>query len=284
MAARAVRSWAVPACALTLAGACHVARLDETGMQCGGVAGDCDPPLVCLEGACAEPASALDAATDTGEAGGDSADSGGSGDGSESGDATDAGGILFADSFDDGTPLPRAWDAVAGVAGAVGVQAVSDAPSAPNVLRTTSVADAAAPAYLKKTLATPGAQRVTCRFKVKLTQYGGFAWQTTAVLSNGDVGYVRLDLLDNQWQDYGQFGAQEIGDQPRVRPTENVWMEAELAISADGTVTATIDGDAVAATVSPAPVSSVSLELGVQGPPPSNTVETLYDDVVCTAR
>src|SRR5262249_21551241 len=230
-------------------------------------AGDCDPPLVCVAGACAARADDASLAADT-EPPSDAA----------AGDA----GVVFRDSFDDATPLPRDWGG--GATGALVVERADDAPSAPNVLRALMAADGGAPAYLAKTMETPGAQGVACSFKLKLTQFGDDT-VTSAVLVVQSGESVRLDVASYLWRYYGQFGADSGERLDQVEGNfANRWVNAELAVGADRTLAVTVDGLTRRAPIPLVRLGTMTFELGIHGRLQSVTLEMAFDDVVCTVR
>jgi hypothetical protein len=57
-----------------------------------------------------------------------------------------------------------------------------------------------------------------------------------------------------------------------------------LAVSADRSLSVTVDGITLSVGVPPVGIGSIALELGIHDPASGVQLEALYDDVVCTMR
>jgi hypothetical protein len=213
-----------------------------------------------------------DAAADTGAAASDAA-------ADVPADATP----LFVDSFDDGAPLPRQWGAAAG---SVAVVASATAPSPGSVLVARSVTPQHAVAFLRKIIATPGKTELSCRFKVRLQNYGGFFQLTTAELEGSGTTYVRFDLTPAEWTAYGQ----QTGSPPDFTERRNgnfrdVWLDVTLTLRSAGKAIVRVGGDVAEMNVLPFQTEQLVFTLGIERvPTEAFDYEVAYDDVSCNAQ
>ena len=189
-------------------------------------------------------------------------------------------GTLFADPFDDVTPLPRDWEEVVGPPQIV---ATALARSTPNVLVAGSKQPHAAK-YVRRTVLTPGKTSITCRFAARLIKYSGVNGVEIGFLEVSDGTYVRFDVTDGQWMYYGQQGATEYGDRI-VTNTLDRWLDTSLTIEASGKVTVTSAGSTLTKAIAPADTSRFIFYVGFVRPPVApGEVEVLIDDVSCGAQ
>lgn len=196
-------------------------------------------------------------------------------------DAADAG-VLFADSFDDAVPLPRSWGAATGN---VVIKATPDAPSPGGILVARSSPPHAV-AFLRKGIATPGMSELSCRFKVRLQQYGGFFQLTTAELKGSGTTYYRFDLTADEWTAYGQqAGTPPDFTERRNGSFLNVWLDVTLTLNKTGKVTIRVGSDVTTKDVLPFGTDMLVFTLGIERVPnEAFDYELAYDDVSCIAR
>jgi len=189
---------------------------------------------------------------------------------------------VFADSFDDATPIPRFWDLAKGTPKVTTGEVISP----PNILTVASVRTAPGETMLVKTMVLDGKIAVSCAFKLKLQSFASVNDVSVVVAKLYAPGftYASFMLTPYQWQYYGQFAdGGELGDR-HVRPVLKQWLSAKLTIAANGTITVIVDDIVKTSQVPPGAITTARLELGLDDPLGDRDAEIHYDDVVCTAE
>jgi hypothetical protein len=189
---------------------------------------------------------------------------------------------LFSDSFDDPAPLPRGWTSGRG---SVSLIDVPDAPSPPRAFDAQSVLPRTEALLHRDLVIEPGAVKLTCRFMVKLTRYGGNTPLTVARIDVAN-GAVLFDLKPDEWQAYTKIGSQQYADGNKAAVIDH-YVAVVIAIGNDGAIVASLNGDQVVrhadVKASPIDVTRSSLEIGLLQPPGDADTEALFDDVSCTS-
>lgn len=190
---------------------------------------------------------------------------------------------IFADSFDDATPIPRGWDLSLGSPKITTGEVISP----PHILTSTSVRTTPSVAALVKTIALSQKTSVSCSFKVKLQSFASVSdvHVTAARMIVPGFTYISFHLTPYQWQSYGQFAdGGEHGDR-HVRQITKLWMSTKLTIAASGAVSVIVD-DIVKTQQLPitGELPSVRFEIGLGEPLEDRDADVHYDDVVCTAE
>jgi hypothetical protein len=206
-------------------------------------------------------------------------------DGGVPGDASNEAGLpsagtVFADSFDDATPLPRGWDEVTGPPT---IGPATDAPSLPNVLFARSKVPQGEMKLLKR-VATPDKSVLSCRFRAKVTKNAASERTTVAVLEAADGVYAWFEVAAAHWHYYGQQGATEYSNQ-LVTSTVGQWLDTTITIEKLGKITVSSLGGSRTSTIAPVDTSKLLFAAGIVRVPTTNEErEVLIDDVVCTAK
>ncbi len=181
--------------------------------------------------------------------------------------------FLFADSFDDPAPMPRAWSQQTGTP--VLFDTVT-APSPPRVLRVVSQSGSVAAHFLVKELSAPGATAIVCRFALRFVSHDN---AHTVLFANITVpaGYVNLYASAVDWRYYGQYVNDFAASSPRsmVGP----FMSVEIRVEPTKMVFK-VDADVRTVTTETTTLDTFKLQIGSTVNTPV-AAEAHFDDVVC---
>ena len=194
--------------------------------------------------------------------------------------------VVFMDSFDDPTPLPRQWDSIVTSGSSPALGTASDAPSPTGVLSISESDGGATDAYLRKTIKTTATQAFTCSLKMKAAAVPGNEDAVLMWIQLTPDRYVRLSVITQRWKLYGQLVGGPDVTAGNVQGIIGGFLPMRIRLEATGTITVTVGPDVrVVNAAGPLPLDNVRVDVGLRLPnATTSTVDLEIDDVVCTVE
>jgi len=187
---------------------------------------------------------------------------------------------VFADGFDDATPLPRAWDFASG---APVVVASEKAVSAPNVFRGATTAPDLHESFVRKTFTLSGKTSVECALSADVHTAPAGTYTTIMHLAVANDDYARVDVANTtEWKIYGQCG-DACGFSDGAIHSFSGFQRVTLKYESSGRVTAAFGSEVRIAQARATDLSKVTLTVGLVLAP-GDTAEVDFDDVRCSAQ
>jgi hypothetical protein len=188
--------------------------------------------------------------------------------------------VLFEDSFDDATPLPRGWS---GSSDSPSIEPIDDAPSQPNALVAFSQMSAPVAPYLEKKVSAPGASAVVFAFRMKETQYGGTRYTSVARVSLDAQHTCIIQRHVSEAKLYcGMTGLETAG---YAAAAPGAWIDLRLKVAATGHIELSAGANSASVDYTSAELGSIesaTLQLGVVDVNDEIDWRSLYDDVKIT--